>query len=417
LDVTDTACPIDGFVPLALHEPATVQEVGEIVRQALAQGHAVYPVGGGTTLHLGVPPTRAGIALATSQLTKVIDYPARDMTITVQAGLTIARLGVLLAEEKQRLPIDVPHADRATIGGILATNTSGPHRYGCGTLRDYVIGISVVNDLGHETKAGGRVVKNVAGYDMCKLYVGSLGTLGVITQVTFKVRPLPEDSSLFAFSCPREELAVVLTQLHATRTRPVCIDLLNPAATQMLAGEIALAQAEGWTIVVGFEDNADALKWQVKQLITEMGSCYDISGAIGYCADGLWQTLVADLACPDGGLSIKAGVLPSQVAEFCLFAEQLAPHVRLHAHAGNGIVLGNWPRDLARDQAVTIVQGLRQRTAQAGGYVVVTRSPAAWKDAAFVWGPPRGDWAVMRAVKEKLDPQGLFNPGRFVDGI
>src|SRR5207253_9213768 len=126
-------------------------------------------------------------------LAEVIDYPARDMTITVQAGITLARLQALLATEKQRLPVDVPHPDRATLGGALATNASGPRRLGFGTLRDYVIGMTVVNDEGQEVKAGGRVVKNVAGYDLCKLHVGALGTLGVISQATLKLRPRPEE--------------------------------------------------------------------------------------------------------------------------------------------------------------------------------------------------------------------------------
>jgi glycolate oxidase FAD binding subunit len=415
LQVTDTVCLIDAFSPLALHQPATVHEVGELVRQAATEGQAIYPVGGRTTLHLGVPPTRPGIALATGRLTQIIDYPAHDMTITVQAGCTIAQLQTILAGEKQRLPIDVPHADRATVGGILATNTSGPRRYGCGTLRDYVIGISVVNDEGHEVKAGGRVVKNVAGYDMCKLYVGSLGTLGIITQVTFKLRPLPSEHALFAFLCPPDELSPALTQLHGTATRPVCIELLSPAATQALAPRLPFTHGQGWTIVVGFEDNADALQWQVQQLIKELGGRYDISGAIGACADGLWQALVAVAPTADGELWFKAGVLASTVAEFCVHAEQLAPQVQLFVHAGNGIVIGHVPGDLTRQQAVALVQGLRDRAAKARGYVVVTSCRPQWKDAIFVWGPPRGDWPVMRAVKEKLDPRRLFNPGRFVD--
>jgi glycolate oxidase FAD binding subunit len=383
--------------------------MGELVRHAAAQGQAIYPVGGGTMLHLGLPPTRPGIVVATSGLTQIIDYPARDMTITVQAGLSVAQLQTILAGEKQRLPIDVPHADRATLGGILATNTSGPRRYGCGTLRDYVIGISVVNDEGHEVKAGGRVVKNVAGYDMCKLYVGSLGTLGIITQVTLKLRPVPEDHALFAFSCPPGELGAALTQLHATRTRPVCIEVLNPAAARTVAQRWPRAQPNTWIVLVGFEDNADALKWQVRQLISEMGACYDVSGVVGYCADELWRALAAGTADPEEGLSYQAGMLPSQVAAFCTDAEQLSPATRLQVHAGNGIVVGHVPDELTREQATVLVRQLRERSA----YVVVRRCPPAWKDAAFVWGPPRGDAALMQAVKEKLDPRRLFNPGRF----
>src|SRR5262249_3651798 len=151
-------------------QPRSVQEVGDLIRRAAANDHAIYPLGGQTMLDFGLPPARPGLGVDLSHLNQVIDYPARDMTITVQAGITLARLQELLRGENQRLAIDVPRADQPTLGGAVATNTSGSRRYGCGTLRDYVIGISVVNDQGQEVKAGGRVVKNVAGYDMGKLY-------------------------------------------------------------------------------------------------------------------------------------------------------------------------------------------------------------------------------------------------------
>src|SRR5260221_13588513 len=131
------------------------------------------------------------------------------MTITVQAGITIAKLQVLLASENHRLPVDIPFPDRATLGGALAANASGPRRYGFGTLRDYLIGISTVNDEGHEVKAGGRVVKNVAGYDLCKLHIGALGTLGIISQVTLKLRPLVEETALLTFRCETDQLGAL----------------------------------------------------------------------------------------------------------------------------------------------------------------------------------------------------------------
>src|SRR5262245_38483222 len=147
-------------------------------------------------LDLGLPPSRSGLGIDLTALDRVIDYPARDMTITLEAGITLARLQALLAKEGQRLPVDVPRPEQATLGGALATNTSGPRRFGFGTWRDYVIGITTINDQGQETKAGGRVVKNVAGYDLCKLHIGALGTLGIISQVTLKLRPLPEENAL-----------------------------------------------------------------------------------------------------------------------------------------------------------------------------------------------------------------------------
>src|SRR5258707_505995 len=221
---------IDNLGPLETRQPADLAELREHVRQAAAAGSAIYPCGGRTLLHQGMPPQRPGLGVDLTRLTRLIDYPARDMTITVQAGITVASLRELLARENQRLPIDVPRAEQATLGGILATNTSGQRRYGFGTLRDYLIGITVVNDDGHEVKAGGRVVKNVAGYDLCKLYIGSLGTLGIITQATLKVKPRPEEQTLLTLGCDDAALGPLLDQLHQSRTRPVCFDVLNHAA-------------------------------------------------------------------------------------------------------------------------------------------------------------------------------------------
>ncbi len=407
--VTPTLSPAAEPLALAVQQPADAAAVGALVRDAAANGHAVFPVGGGTTLDLGLPATKPGVTLDTRRLDRVIDYPARDMTITVQAGLTVARLQALLAPENQRLPIDVPHADRATVGGIVAANVSGPRRLGCGTLRDYVIGISAVNDEGDEIKAGGRVVKNVAGYDLCKLYVGSLGTLGVITQLTFKLRPLPEEQALFAFACPPEQLGGLLDSIHASRTRPVCVEALNPAAAERIAGRLQVKWPAVWTVVVGYEDNTEGLQWQVHQLIEELGGRFDVGGYLGSCANPAWHELT-DFAPPaEMALSFKAVVPASQVAAFALEADRLTQGL-LCVHAGNGVLLGHCAE-------AAPVMPLRERAAALGGHLVVTRCPAALKTTDFVWGPPRGDLALMRAVKEKLDPRGVFNPGRYVGGI
>src|SRR5438105_7157106 len=164
--MVEGSCLIDGFGPLPLVHPDTVQELGDLVRAARAEGGAIYPIGGQTMLGLGTPPSAHGRAVDLRGLHQVIDFPARDMTVTVQAGITVEQLRKVLAQENLRLPLDIPQAERATLGGALAANVSGSRRYGFGTARDYVIGISAVNDAGEEFKAGGRVVKNVAGYDL-----------------------------------------------------------------------------------------------------------------------------------------------------------------------------------------------------------------------------------------------------------
>jgi glycolate oxidase FAD binding subunit len=409
--VTQAVRQSDAALELPTRRPADAEEIGHLVRQAACDSEAIYPVGGKTQMGYGLPPRGAGFWLDTRSLDRVIDYPARDMTITVQAGMTVAVLQKMLATEKQRLPIDIPHADRATLGGSVAVNVSGSRRFGYGTFRDYVIGISAVNDEGHEIKAGGRVVKNVAGYDLCKLFVGSLGTLGVITQLTFKLRPLPEDQGLFGFPCPAANLEAALTQLHATKTRPVSVDVLNPAAAQTLAEPLEVAWPTEWTVVVGFEDNAEALEWQVQQLVHEMGGRFAVSGRIGFCANAYWRQLVELPGLEDAPLSFKASIRPTAVAAFCREADRLLDGVVLHAHAGNGIVVGHAQADAEP------VGKVRELARAADGHLVVCRCPADLKSNEFVWGPPGPGVALMRAVKEKLDPRRLFNPGRFVAGI
>jgi len=412
--MTDS-CLIDDFGPLPVRHPASVAELGDCVRAAAAAAQAVYPLGGGTMLGHGLSPTKPGVAVSTARLDQVLDYPARDMTVTVQSGFTLARLGDLLAAENQRLPIDVPNAGQATLGGALAVNTRGPRRYGLGTLRDYVIGISVVNDEGQEVKAGGRVVKNVAGYDLCKLYVGSLGTLGVISQVTLKLKPRPEAHALLTLGCGGEAVGSVLDLLHRSRTRPVCLELLNAAAARAVGAASGGALPDSpWILVVGFEDNREAVSWQVQQLIKEVppGQGTAVTVLAEKSAEPLWSALVEFAAWPAARLTFKANVLPSAVADFCRQAADLPDGLLMQAHAGSGIVIGHASGDLTAERAAAMLKGRLATATAAHGNLIVTRCPPAWKAALPVWGAPRGDAWLMRRVKEALDPRDVFNPGR-----
>ena len=409
--------PIDDMALYSLsHQPNSVAELSEMVRKASVDGLAVIPMGGRTMLDLGLPPSRPGIGVDMRNLNQVIAYPARDMTITVQAGVTIAKLQKILAGENQRLPIDVPLADRATLGGAMAANASGPRRYGFGTWRDYVIGISVINDQGHEVKAGGRVVKNVAGYDMAKLYIGSLGTLGIISQVTLKLKPRPEEQALVILECPAESVKSILDRLHASQTRPVCIDLLNPAVVQAISKQTPglLPESAQWMIIVGFEDNSQAVAWQIEQLIKEClpEGTGGLTTRFSVTADPLWKALIDFPLQPDSSLSFKANMVSSATADFGLHAEELIPGIRIQAHAGNGIVIGHIV-DLGTVSQVRATFERLQAAAIAGqGNIVVTRCPPDWKRELPMWGVPRADAWLIRAVREKLDPHQLFNPGR-----
>src|SRR5579862_7303632 len=228
---SEAECAEAEFVPKSQDE----------LRRFLIENHAgpkraIAPVGGRTALDFGYPFSKPAVTVDLTSLKSVVDFPARDMTITVEAGITIDQLATVLASEKQRLPIDVSQSSRATLGGAIATNTSGSRRFGHGTFRDYVIGITAVTAQGQEFHSGGRVVKNVAGYDLCKLLVGSLGTLAVITQVTLKLKPIVESSVLVwaTFDGPGNVDAAVADLLNS-QTRPVAVDTLNPAAAAMVA--------------------------------------------------------------------------------------------------------------------------------------------------------------------------------------
>jgi glycolate oxidase FAD binding subunit len=414
--VDSTTCIIDDFELLSVAHPKTTGDVGDLVRQAASDNKALYLLGGRTQLGVGGPPARPGLGVDLRALTRVIDYPARDMTITVQAGITMQKLQELLATENQRLPIDVPRAGEATLGGSLAVNVSGCRRYGFGTLRDYVIGINVVNDEGQETKAGGRVVKNVAGYDLCKLHIGALGTLGVITQVTLKLRPLPETRALLTLGCGRELLSQLLDKLHATRTRPVCIDVLNNPAAKALARRAATPLPDGpWVVIVGLEDSELSVTWQLQQLMREIpaSQVQGLQALAGGASNQLWDALVESPLRPDARLTFKGNLLPSVTAAFCQLASETVLASELHAHAGSGIVWGHVNGDLTPEQARAMLEKLAEAVG-AEGNVVVPHCPAAWKRMLPLWGKPRGDAELMRQVLAKFDPRRLFNPGRFL---
>lgn len=398
-----TSLSIDDFGPLPVVRPATVADLGDAVRAAVA----VYPVGGQTHLGVGRVPSREGTVIDVRGLDQIVDFPARDMTVTVQAGISLKKLQDTITPENLRLPIDIPRADSATLGGALAVNVSGPRRFGYGTLRDYVIGISAVNDEGREFKAGGRVVKNVAGYDLCKLLVGSLGTLGIITQATLKLRPLAEERALVCLPCAAARIGPLLDSLAASRTRPVVLDVVNRAAAGEALGHVGAACASAdWAILVGYEGNADAVKWQMQHLVKELGASVPMEARVGFTAEALDRAMTEWPAWPGAALSLKASMLPSAVPGFLAAVESFGSSPLVRAHAGNGIVQAHYG-DIGLEAARSLAASWRK-----AAITVVTRCPAAWKRDIDVWGSPPRDIELMRRVKAAFDPRGVFNPGR-----
>ena len=404
----------DGRSASATDRPTTVEELCQTVARRVDEGHAIYPRGGATALDFGGIPGKPGVAVDLRGLDRVIDYPAADMTITVEAGITLDGLRSVIADQGQRLAVEAPEPGRATLGGIYATNTSGPRRFGLGRPRDQIIGVKYVDAEGNLIKGGGRVVKNVAGYDLPKLLTGSMGTLGIIAELTLKVRPKPEASSLAWVRFRRlADATQAIERLNTSGTRPVAIELLNAPAARR-AGRADELPVEEWVLAVGFEDNAASVAWQVDRLMIELGRT-DLVVRQGDDSAGLWSSLVESQAATDGPLTFSANLKPSSLPKF---VQGLDPaRWEVQAHAGNGIVRGHASGEADLDTLGPEVERLRSEARKLGGSLTLPRCPTAWKDRLKVWGDPRGDWAIAERVKAALDPSGVLNPGRFVGKI
>ena len=404
----------DGRFASATDRPSSIEELREIVVRRVGEGHALYPQGGATALDYGGVPRSPGVAIDLRSLDRVIDYPAADMTITVEAGMTLAALQKVLGEQGQRLTLEAPQADRATLGGIFATNASGPRRFGLGRPRDQIIGIRFVNGEGDLIKGGGRVVKNVAGYDLPRLLTGSMGTLGIIAELTLKVRPLPEASALAWVRFRRlAEATQALDRLNTSGTRPVALELLNAPMARKVGGITGLP-VEEWVLVVGFEDNAASVAWQLDRLTLELGRT-DLVFRQEEETAPLWSSLVDAQADVDTSLTFAVNLKPSAALAFLAMVDP--GRWSIPAHAGNGIVRGHWQNEANTEEVASEVERLRAEAVRLGGNLTLPRCPTAWKDRLKVWGQPRADWAIAERVKKALDPRGVLNPGRFVGAI
>lgn len=405
--------------------PTEQLEVADAIRTAGVSRTPIYPLGGRTSLGFGGAAKTAGQGLSTDNLTRVVDYPARDMTITVEAGITLAALREVLAAERQYLPIDAAQPDRATLGGLIATNFSGPRRYGSGTLRDYVIGISAVDGHGTLFKAGGRVVKNVAGYDFCRLLIGSLGTLAVVTQATLKVKPIPSASVLAVLDVNSASQAeTLLAGLVDSRTTPAAIELVAGDQWNDVA-ELGQSDAKSaYRLIVGLEGTGAEVEWMVERLKQE----WNMAGApqprivVDAAAAALWQRLIdfgsttgdSGKAAAKPGLVFKLNVPPSRVVGLCELVKTAFPQASLAARAGSGIVLvsvGDMP---SHELVNPLVKTIHPAVAAAGGQCILWQA-AAPEDFTrqLAWGPLRSDINIMRNVQRRFDPHGILNPGRF----
>jgi glycolate oxidase FAD binding subunit len=396
--------------------PSAQAEVAEVVRAAYASSDAVYTVGGGTALDFGNSPSRLGQKLDMTGLSKVVDYTPRDMTILVEAGVRMTDLAATLAAEGQQLPIDVPRASEATIGGVVATNWNGPRRYGHGNVRDYVIGIHAVDGRGIAFKGGGRVVKNVAGYDFCKLLTGSLGTLGIITQLAFKVKPQLKCAAAVIADCANLSITEkALDRLAILESPPVAIDLLIGAAWGFESANLNQLVVR----VEGTQTEVDYLAERAQGELSGCG-CNAVRRVEDAEADTLWERQVefsdrgAGSGADNSPLVVQISVPPSAVtgtiAQLLVFDDGCT----IQAHAASGVIVARFSKFTQGELTTVLVGKLRPAAVQLGGSLTVVRSKLEGLTPHLAWGGRTDAIVLLERIKEKFDPRGILNPGRFV---
>ena len=408
------AYAVDGIVPGLVAAPDTIEQASRLVAFAYDNDLAVVPWGGGTSMMTGTRPPRLDMVIGMQRLNRVLDYSPDDMTITVQAGVPLAQVQRLMAQHGQMLPIDPPLPERATLGGILACNASGPLRYQFGMPRDICLGAVVVYPDGTLAKAGGRTVKNVAGYDMTRLHIGALGALGVIVEATFKVAPVAK--SLVTVSGEFATLAAAVDGARSLRTArivPWSLALVAPGALPGRDG--------GYRVAVRLGGQPAVVGPQTMRAIDTLKQCQAAAvGEIGNAEETFWPAL-RDWPATTGdaqSIVVRIGAAPSQTSRVIGAAQDIAARhglpAAILAYPGAATIyccLGE-----PQDAAVDAVAGILAAVKEGNGNLTVERCPLALKDRLPIWGGATAD-ALTKAVKQAYDPKGILNPGRYIEGL
>jgi glycolate oxidase FAD binding subunit len=423
---------VDDQVPRAVVFPGSVEEISAVMAFASAEGFKVVPRGSGTKMALGGIPEGVDLVLVLSRLNGVVDYEPGDMTATFQAGALLKDAQGVLGRNRQFIGLDPPHGARATLGGILATNSSGPRRLRYGASRDLVIAIRVVHAGGTVTRGGAKVVKNVTGYDMNKLYIGSLGTLGVIVEATFRLHPVPAvEQTLLASFESVDAARVAVARILDSPVVLSALELFNPQAARQVAEHAGVPwPKEGYSLAVAissaYREAVDAQLETVRRLCREAMS-YEAEILDGHVHDAVWGA-TRDFVPRDGGLRsvLKASVLLTKVGEAVRVGEEVAAQQGLGlgvvSEAGSGIVryylTGGAASPERFPQGVAeAVNRLRAFAREAEGNLVILEAPPEVKKRVDVWGLTEKALPLMQRPKVEFDPQRILNPGRFVGGL
>jgi len=423
--VTDTqilrAHAVDGIIPGAIVTPTTTAEATQVVNIISQHNLTILPWGRGSEINIGGQPNQIDILLKTSSLQRLLEHEAPDLTCRVEAGITLAQLQAKLATKGQQLALDPPNAEQTTIGGLIATNASGPKRLRYGTARDLVIGLRVIQASGEIASSGGRVVKNVAGYDLNKLYIGSLGTLGVIVEANFKLHPLPEQEHtlLLTFSTIEDavQTVIAITRSHLT---PSALELVYRQSTETSAAFDAQLPKHGYTLAINYEGSSATIKRQVEETNRLAGqkSALIRNDLQNTEQEQFWNDVRNHMR---GTLTCKVSILVSHMVSYIHMLEQICSRHGLEAgfvaHVGNGILYIELSPFHEIPQVVAAIEALRINAQQARGSLVVERCPPHLKQHINIWGEPQANFQLMRRLKEQFDPKGVFVSGRFLGGL
>ena len=411
------AYAVDGRAASLVVFPGSVEEVSRVLALAWDRRLGVAPAGAGTRLGWGGTPRRLDLVLALRRLDRVLAHEPADLTLSVEAGLPLGALNARLRAHRQFVPLDPPRADGSTVGGLVATGASGPYRARYGTMRDLLLGVTVVQADGTVIKGGGRVVKNVTGYDIPKLLVGSLGTLGVVVEAHLRLHPMPAEEATWAFGFSSAEVALeAALTLQDTAVVPSRLQLVD-RGTLAAIGEPGPPGAALAVTVGSVPEAVRAQGARVAEICRRSGG-----EALAIADASRWWTAVSDAAWPVEPATtvlLRVGTRPSDVVKALRAGEAAlleAARLRATAEVANG-VLHVVIHGVAAAAVAGLVERVRGNLASLLATCVVEHAPPGAKPGLDVWGSVGTTLATMRQLKAELDARGILNPGRFVGGI
>jgi glycolate oxidase FAD binding subunit len=389
--------------------PQNRDTIAAIVRQAHQQQWRILICGNGTKLNWGKSTQDIQLVISTQKCDRLIEHAVGDLTVTVEVGIKLSELQNILRSHQQFLPIDPFYPEDATIGGIVATADTGSWRQRYGGIRDLVLGLSFIRSDGKFAKAGGRVVKNVAGYDLMKLFTGAYGTLGLITEVTFRTYPLPESSQTLLLTGDSQGIATAIQTIRNSSLTPTALDLLSPALMQQWELGTNIGLIVRWQTIAPSIEGQSATVIAIAQKLNLSIRNYSNEDEVS-----LWQQLSKTISIPGSDTTIicKIGIVPQKAVDFL---EQLAAintkKTLAIIHGGSGI------GKLWLEGDIDVLQQMRSHLEQNRGFLTILNAPQAIKGQIDIWGYSGNALQTMQALKNQFDSSNIFNPDRFVGKI